>query len=118
MNDVINIAVSNGDNIEAIISDQDIINIGISNADTVQINFYDTLNVSAAMEMTVNITVGSNIIPHTLGRKVTMLTAFYEGRLLGLDWTNIDPATSEESITNIYVPDAALNYSNVTLYIL
>ena len=93
-------------------------NITISNGPTVNINFYESINFGRAMEMTADITIGANVIPHTLGRKVTTLTAFYQNRLISLDWTNVDPDTDLESETNIYIPDSLAAYNDVTLYIL
>jgi hypothetical protein len=119
MSDNIEVYVLDGDVVELAIQTGDTVEVSVQDGDTVEINFYDTLNISMAMELTgINITVGANVIPHTLNRPVSFLTAFYNNRLISLDWTNIDPDTSLESDVNIYIPDSLAAFNNVTLYIL
>lgn len=74
-------------------------------------------SAGSIVELNINISLGDNVIPHTLGRKVTFLTAFYEGQRLELDWRNADPDTQVISTTNIYIPASPAEYINVTLYI-
>lgn len=106
------------DTIELNVQNSDTIELTVQSSDTIELYQHDSLNISMAMELTVNITEGYNVIPHTLSRPVAFLTSFYDGRLLSLDWTNIDPDTDLESSENIYIPDSLAAYNNVTLYIL
>ena len=107
------------DAIELLVQDGDVVEVFVQDVDVVEVNFYDNLNINIAMELTeINIAIGANVIPHTLGRPVSFLTAFYNNRLLGLDWTNVDPNTLLESDSNIYIPDSLAAFNNVTLYIL
>jgi hypothetical protein len=99
-------------------SNSDVIEVTTQSCDTIEIIFYDQLNIGVAMELTVDILIGDNVIAHTLGRKVSFLTAFFENRLLALDWTNVDPNTSQESDNNIYIPSSPAEYTNVKIYII
>ena len=58
--------------------------------------------------LTVNLVVGWNTIPHTLARKISFLSAFYNKTLRNLAWSPYDPISGDLSTTNVYVYSGAI----------
>jgi len=65
----------------------------------------------------VDLKEGVNAIPHNLKREVYSLVAFYENKLIQLDWYIWNEIDEADSITHVYIKTTQA-YSNVTLKIL
>jgi hypothetical protein len=81
------------------------ITISTTQGSTITFTSVGTLVIGGSVpeEHIVNLTVGINTIPHTLGRAATLLSAFEAGILTFIDWTAQIPDTTTDSIENIYV---------------